>query len=443
MRCMRGKNKLGLAVTVLFVIGLCACGPAFAGRIAAWGWNYYGQCDVPRGNDFVAISARFKHSLALRSDGSIAGWGQNNHGQSDCPKGNDFVAVGAGTVHSLALKSDGSLVAWGYNGNGECSVPAGNDFVAIAAGDHHNLARRSDGSLAAWGDNDEGECNVPAGNDFVAIAAGHRYSLALRSDGSLAAWGAILWRPCTTPPGLVFPPGEDKLPVGNDFIAIAAGSGYGLALKSDGSLVAWPTKWAPCPLPPVITDVPSGNDFVAIAAGSSHSLALKSDGSVAAWGLNEYGMFDVPSIENIIAIAAGGRHNVALFEEPATGLPVADAGNNLVASANEEVTLDASNSNDPDGEIILYTWKRLPDEVLIYSGEEPTCQTRALGRAEEVIELTVTDNSWLTSSDTVVIINRLVKSLRDRLDGMNLGDLNHDRDVNMVDFALLVENWLE
>ena len=101
-----------------------------------------------------------------------------------------------------------------------------------------------------------------------------------------------------------------------------------------------------------------------------------------------------------------------------TDPPVADAGDDLVADANEVVTLDASASYDPDGEIIQYTWKRLPDEVVIYSGKEPNCQTRALGRAEEVIQLTVTDNYWATGTDTVRIISRTTQDLQDQVAAM-------------------------
>jgi hypothetical protein len=80
--------------------------------------------------------------------------------------------------------------------------------------------------------------------------------------------------------------------------------------------------------------------------------------------------------------------------------------------------------------------------VVIYSGSEPIYQTRTLGRAEEVIELSVTDNDSLIGSDTLIIINRILKDLQDRLDGMQVSDLNQDRKVNMIDLALLVENWL-
>lgn len=429
MKGMRGKSECVLAITLLLVLGLWPCESAFAGRIVAWGWNYYGQCDVPKGNDFVAISACWKHSLALRADGTIEGWGQNNHGQSDPPAGNDYVAVAAGLVHSLALRADGSIVAWGYNGNGECNVPNGNDYIAIAAGSEHNVALRADGSLVAWGENDDGECNVPPDNDFTAISAGFKYSLALKSDGSLVAWGEV-----------DHPFKTYQLPSGNDFVAIAAGGFvriHSVAIKSDGTVVAWGNNdEGQC-------DVPEGNDFVAIAAGNAHSLAVRSDGSVVAWGRNNSGECDVPAIKDAITVAAGSSHSVALLKEPTEGFPIADAGDDVVARANEEVTLDGSNSHDPDGEIILYTWKRLPDEVVIYSGEESTCKTRALGRAEEVIELTVTDNDYITASDTLRIINRLLKKLKDRLDSTDTSDLNLDRSVNMADFALLAEKWLE
>jgi hypothetical protein len=285
-----------------------------------------------------------------------------------------------------------------------------------------------DGSVVAWGSNRDDQCNVPAGNDYVAIAAGYTFSLALKSDGSLTAWGLNRF-------------GECNVPAGYDFVAIAAGGfmkGHSLALKSNGSVVAWgDNSYGQC-------NVPDGNDFVAVAAGASHSLALKSDGSVVAWGRNDKGQCDVPSGKgnDFVAIAAGSSHSLALIKESETGYPTADAGDDIVASANEEVTLDGSNSHDIDGDIILYTWKRLPDEVVIYSGMEPTCKTRALGRAEEVIELTVIDNNQIGASDTVVIVNRMLKDLRDIIDSKQVGDLNLDRNVDSLYPALLGEDWL-
>ena len=284
------SKKMFVLMIVLFVISLGNCKSAFAEQIVAWGWNDYGQCDAPEGGGYVAIAAGSGHSLALHSDGTLAAWGDNSFTQCDIPPDSNFVAITAGHRHSLAIRSDGSLAAWGDNGDGQCNVPFdnfvdiaggafyslglrsngllaawgdnwggqcnvpdGNDFVAIATGAHHGLAIRSDGSLAAWGWNDYGQCDVPAGNDFVDIAGGVRHSLALRSDGTLVAWGDNVFGECNVPPG-------------NDFVAVSAPcyNSWGLAHKMDGSLVAWAT----------VFDPPEGNQFVAIAAGGGHGLAL-------------------------------------------------------------------------------------------------------------------------------------------------------------------------
>ncbi len=46
-------------------------GTQVRGTLVAWGLNDDGQCNVPRGNDFVAISGGHWHSLALRVNGSL------------------------------------------------------------------------------------------------------------------------------------------------------------------------------------------------------------------------------------------------------------------------------------------------------------------------------------------------------------------------------------
>ena len=61
----------------------------------------------------------------------------------------------------------------------------------------------------------------------------------------------------------------------------------------------------------------------AIAAGGEHTVALKTDGTVVAWGWNISGETTVPAgLSGVTAIAAGGRHTVALV---GTATPVAPA----------------------------------------------------------------------------------------------------------------------
>ena len=163
------------------------------------------------------------------------------------------------------------------------------------------------GRIVAWGNNSDGQCNVPAGSDFVAIAAGEDYSVALKSDGSLVACGNN-------------DDGQCDVPTGNDFTRIVATYRHTVALRSNGSLAAWGNnEWFQ-------SDVPAGSNYVDIAAGAFHSIALKSDGSLVAWGDNAVGQCNVPGGNDYVAVAAGWYHNVAL---KADGYIVAWGLNNL------------------------------------------------------------------------------------------------------------------
>ena len=73
------------------------------------------------------------------------------------------------------------------------------------------------------------------------------------------------------------------------FTHIAAGFLHSVALKADGTVVAW--GWNDSGQ----GTVPAGlTGVVAVAAGSEHNLALKADGTVVAWGANHGGQSSVP-----------------------------------------------------------------------------------------------------------------------------------------------------
>jgi hypothetical protein len=101
------------------------------------------------------------------------------------------------------------------------------------------------------------------------------------------------------------------MPVGlSNVMAIAGGTFHSLALKSNGTVVAWgAVGWDYGQ-----TNVPAGlSNVVAIAGGSSHSLALKSDGTIVAWGNNGFGQMNIPAgLSNVVAIGGGFYHTVAL-----------------------------------------------------------------------------------------------------------------------------------
>lgn len=197
--------------------------------------------------------------------------------------------------NSGSLSFNGVLAAWGDNGFGQSTITvlrAG--YTAVATGVSHSLAL-SDGIVESWGDSTYGP--VPAGlSGVVAIAAGYNHNLALKNDGTVVAWGNNNYGQLDVPANLT------------GVTAIAAGAGHSLALKNDGSIVAWGRNdFGQCTTPVNLTGV------TAIAAGVWHTVALQDDGAIAVWGGNYYGQCNVPAdLTGVTAIAAGGVHTVVL-----------------------------------------------------------------------------------------------------------------------------------
>ncbi|MGE5294994.1 MAG: hypothetical protein ACM3VT_09205 [Solirubrobacterales bacterium] len=151
------------------------------------------------------------------------------------------------------------------------------------------------GELRAWGlDRDGQVSNVPTGSDFVAVAAGDAHGLALKSDGTVVAWGQNDDGECNVPEGT--------------YKAIGAGADFSLAIRTDGSIAAWGYDGQR-----QVSSVPEGHDFVAVDGGELFAVALKADGSIVAWGYDRWGQVsDAPTGTGFKAAMAGDDHAVAL-----------------------------------------------------------------------------------------------------------------------------------
>ena len=160
---------------------------------------------------------------------------------------------------AIADAPSGWVVGWGNNVTGDApGIPGGehstglvtvagqvlNDVTAISGGMYHGLALKSDGTVAGWGFNRYGQAtglnpshlegtngmvaiNGQLLSNIVAISAGWTHSLALKSDGTVVAWGESESGQTAVPDGL------------HDVIAIAAGCEHSLALKRDGTVIGW------------------------------------------------------------------------------------------------------------------------------------------------------------------------------------------------------------
>lgn len=171
-----------------------------------------------------------------------------------------------------------------------------------------NAGNSAAGEVWAWGENYDGQLGIgtneksslpvktSGAGDIIAVATGYDgHSLALKADGTVLAWGD---NTCGQLGNGTFE--DSSVPVKvtglSNVIAVDTGGsdsgGCSIALKSDGTVWGWGEN----------RDGQLGNgtrqdsnvpirvgelrDITAIAAGDDYCMALKADGTVWAWGEN-------------------------------------------------------------------------------------------------------------------------------------------------------------
>jgi YVTN family beta-propeller protein len=158
---------------------------------------------------------------------------------------------------------------------------------------------------------------LPGGlSNIVRIAAGYTHALALRNNGTVVAWGDNTF-------------GETQIPpIASNVVAVAAGNHLSLALKDDGTAIQW-GKGGTGVLATGVT---------AVAAGNQCSVVLKNDGSVTYFGTNGSSFAG----NNFVAIAAGSdaTYSAALKNDgtvaafgPTAGASGLQSVSNIVALA--------------------------------------------------------------------------------------------------------------
>jgi hypothetical protein len=126
--------------------------------------------------------------------------------------------------------------------------------------------------------------------------------------------------------------------------------------------------------------------------------------------------FTAPSVEvdetvnfELVVTDDGGFTNTDTVDVDIVNVnqaPIALAGPDQTVNAGDTVTLDGSNSSDPDGTIQAYSWNQTSGSSVTLSDSSavnPTFTAPSAGQTL-VFELTVTDNGGLTDTDTVSII---------------------------------------
>lgn len=315
-------------------------------------------------SDFVSISSGYNNSIAIRANGTAWAWGHNSYGRlgvSDTTNRSsptlvsggftDWVKIDVTDSHSLGLRANGTIWSWGRNNSGGLghgaigsaynrsspqSVVGGfTDWADVAAGSQFSVGLRRNGTIWSWGSNSAGQLGdgtttssaspvsvVGGFTDWTQISSKGAHTLALRGNGALWAWGYN---------------GSGQLGSGNtttvsspvsvvggftDWIHLAAGSDFSLAIRANGTLWSWgnntfgklgsnstTNRSSPGSV------VGGFTDWVQADSGVQHTAALRANGTLWNWGSGGYGRLGDGSYSNFsspISVSGGFTDWVAV-----------------------------------------------------------------------------------------------------------------------------------
>ena len=284
-----------------------SCGIQTDGRLACWGYNWYGQLGVGDTD-----SRPLPETVANPSTGTSTAWRK----------------VSVGNDHTCAIDSSTNLWCWGQSEFGRLGDPAvltdlsvllpnlvgtlNDTWKEIAAGPRHSCGIKTDGSLWCWGANDNGQLGlghqtdmamptrVGPKSDWAQIKLGHREgtSCALNEDSTLFCWGRNRYSQMGDRRG------DQSIPtkVGDGYASVQTGADHTCAIKSDNTAWCWGSNSdgqlgnaniQSATSTPTEVLGPDGsaafNDWQKLSVGDDSTMGIRTNGVLYGWGKNYNG----------------------------------------------------------------------------------------------------------------------------------------------------------
>jgi alpha-tubulin suppressor-like RCC1 family protein len=295
--------------------------------------------DVGGARCVTQIDTAYKHTCAVKGDGSLWCWGavSGPKPRSYAPAGSGFTFVSTGARHTCALKSDGTVWCWGDNESAQLGVSPGQQIliptqvnglagkvVHLALGAYSSCVVNDGGTVACWGGNERGQTGGSPQTAVVktptvvanlvgvkSLSARDATTCALTGDGSTWCWG----------PGSqgtdVIPALQARLPAATQ---ISVGQNHRCARIADGTLQCWgnnsagqigdgtlDVRFTPIQVKTIDSSIAQ------VSAGGVFTMARRTDNSLWGWGFGAVTPAPVSVFGNTVAhVASGYRHACVL-----------------------------------------------------------------------------------------------------------------------------------
>jgi len=297
-----------------------------------------------------SVSAGFKHTCGIKTNGSLWCWGLNNVGQlglgdtterhapTQVGTNTDWASVAAGDTYTCGLTSDGTRYCWGNNGSWQLGLGVTENqlrptrrlgegkWKSVSVKSHHSCGIRTDGTGHCWGNNffyqfgrgkdDRKNSTTPkavsGGHTWNELHVGGDYTCGIDTSGVRYCWGSDdtgdLGLGTGSPTFVAVP---TSLAGDGAWTALSLGS-VGCGLSTAKRLYCWGSEPASVEQNPV--------NWRQVSVGSIFTCGITSTRTRYCMGLNNFGQLGLGHTQNkdamtslegdgaYLSISAGGSH---------------------------------------------------------------------------------------------------------------------------------------